>query len=73
VPEAKTYTVESTLGGAHKVTSGLTRPEFTEPAVDTGIVQYVVRAVNANGQSILSSTVSTAVDGAPTLHKMKMN
>ncbi len=28
VPEAKTYTVESTLGGAHRVISGLTRPEL---------------------------------------------
>ena len=74
VPEATTYTVESTQGGvAHRVASGLTRPEFTEPAADTGVVQYVVKAVNANGQSIPSATASAATDGAPTRHKMKMN
>jgi hypothetical protein len=74
VPEATTYTVESTQGGvAHRVASGLTRPEFTDPAADTGTVQYVVKAVNANGQSIPSASASVAVDGAPTRHRMKMN
>jgi hypothetical protein len=74
VPEATTYTVEITQGGvAHRVASGLTRTEFTEPATDTGIVQYVVKAVNANGQSIPSAPASAAIDGAPTRHTMKMN
>jgi len=74
VPEATTYTVESTQGGvAHKVASGLTRLEFTEPATHTEIVQYVVKAVNANGQSIPSASASVAIDGAPTRHIMKMN
>jgi hypothetical protein len=65
VPEATTYTVESTQGGvAHRVAPGLTRPEFTEPATDTGIVQYVVKAVNSNGQSVprrLQALQSTAL------------
>jgi hypothetical protein len=74
VPAATTYTVESTQGGvAHKAASGLTRPEFTEPAADTGTVQYVVTAVNANGESIRSAIASATVQGAPTRHKMKMN
>lgn len=74
VPEATTYTVESTQGGvAHRVAPGLTRPEFTEPATDTGIVQYVVKAVNSNGQSVPSASASVAIDGAPTRHTMRMN
>ena len=74
VPAATTYTVESTQGGTtHKVASGLTRPEFTEPAAETGTVQYVVIAVNANGQSIRSPIASVSVRGAPTRHIMKMN
>jgi hypothetical protein len=74
VPGATTYTVERMQEGiAHRVASGLTRPEFTEPAAETGTVQYVVMAVNANGQSIRSASASAAVKGAPTRHIMKMN
>ena len=74
VPAATTYTVESSLGGfVHVVASGLTRPEFTEPAAETGTVEYDVVAVNANGQSARSAAASTAIDGAPTRHIMKMN
>jgi len=74
VPEAATYTVESTQqGAAHRVASGLTRPEFTEPAADTGTVEYVVVAVNANGQSIRSAAANAAIQAAPSRHKMKMN
>ena len=73
-PGATTYTVESTQGGAaHRVASGLTRPEYTEPAAATGTVEYVVMAVNANGQSTRSAAASTAIYGAPTRHTMKMN
>lgn len=73
VPAATTYTVESSQGGtAHLVASGLTRPEFTDPAIDTGTVRYVVIAVNANGRSNPSAAASVAIDGAPTRHKMKM-
>jgi hypothetical protein len=73
VPEAKTYTVVCTLGSAHRVVSGLTRPELIDPGINTGVVQYVVRAVNANGQSIPSATARAAIDVAPTRHRMKMN
>jgi len=74
VPAATTYSVESTQGGAtHRVASGLTRPEFTESAAETGTVQYVVIAVNANGQSIRSAIASATVQGAATRHTMKMN
>jgi hypothetical protein len=73
VPGATTYIVESTQGGAaHRAASGLTRPEFTEPAAETGTVQYVVMAVNANGQSIRSASASATVEQAPTRHIMKM-
>src|ERR1700678_833457 len=71
---ATTYIVESTEGGAaHIVASGLTRPEFTEPAAETGTVEYDVIAVNANGKSARSAAASIAVNGAPTRHIMKMN
>ena len=74
VREATTYIVESTQGGAaHIVASGLTRPEFTEPAAETGTVEYDVMAVNANGKSARSAAASIAIDGAPTRHIMKMN
>ncbi|HEY1901723.1 MAG TPA: hypothetical protein VGG56_04785 [Terracidiphilus sp.] len=74
VPAATTYTVERALGGtAHIIASGLTRPEFTEPATATGTVEYFVRSVNANGQSTRSAAASAAIDGAPTRHLMKMN
>ncbi len=74
VRAATTYTVESGQGGvAHRVVSGLTRPQFTEPAAETGTMQYVVMAVNANGQGVRSAPVSVAINGAPTRHRMKMN
>ena len=69
VPAATTYTVESTQGGtAHKVASGLTHPEFTEPVAETGTVQYVVIAVNTNGQSIRSAIASATVQGHNAAH-----
>jgi hypothetical protein len=74
VPRATTYTLESTQGGAtHVVASGLTRMEFTEPAPEEGTAQYVVRSVNANGQSVRSAVASATVQKAPSHRKMKMN
>lgn len=63
---AKTYTVESTQGGAaHVAASGLTLPSFTEPAADKGATQYTVMAVNANGQSVRSSPASVTIQQVP--------
>jgi hypothetical protein len=74
VPGAITYIVESTQGGTvHRVASGLTRPEFTEPAADMGTAKYIVVAVNANGQSIPSAAASVVIHKAPSQRKMKMN
>jgi hypothetical protein len=72
--QAATYTVERTQGGAaHVVASGLTRPEFTEPAAEQGTVEYVVRSVNENGQSVRSAVASATIRKAPSHRKMKMN
>ena len=63
---ATTYTVERTQGGAaHIVASGLTRPEFTDPATDQGTTEYVVMSVNANGQSVRSGIASVTVQDVP--------
>jgi outer membrane protein assembly factor BamB len=71
VPEAATYTVVSTQGGAaHIVASGLTRPEFTEPAADKGVAEYVVMSDNANGESVRSAAASAAIEKVPTQRVM---
>jgi hypothetical protein len=66
VSQATTYTVVSTQGGIeHIVASGLTRPEFTEPATNRGIVAYVVISVNTNGRSVRSAVASVDIRQAP--------
>jgi len=66
VPEAETYTVESTQGGQwHIVASGLTQPGFNESAADKGTTKYTVMAVNANGQSTRSSPASVTIQKVP--------
>ena len=66
VAQAITYIVESSqAGAAHIIASGLTRPEFTEPAADLGTKTYRVRAVNANGESVPSATATVDVEHAP--------
>src|SRR5580698_2165416 len=66
VAQARTYIVESSqAGAAHIIASGLTRPEFTEPADDLGTKAYSVRAVNANGESVPSATATVDVERAP--------
>jgi len=66
VAQATTYIVESSqAGAAHIIASGLTRPEFTEPAEDLGTKTYWVRAVNANGESVPSATATVDVEQAP--------
>lgn len=74
VAQATTYTVESIrAGAAHIIASGLTRPEFTEPAAEQGTAEYVVMSVNANGQSVRSAVASASIQKAPSQRKMKMN
>jgi outer membrane protein assembly factor BamB len=74
VPTATTYIVERLYAGVpRRVASGLTHPQFTEPADETGTVEYLVVAVNGNGRSARSAPASTAIEGAPTRHLMKMN
>jgi len=66
VSNATTYSVESTQGGiAHIVASGLTRPEFTEPATDQGATEYVVMSVNSNGPSAPSASARVTVQHVP--------
>jgi hypothetical protein len=66
VSNAITYTVERTQGGAaHIVASGLTRPEFADPATDQGKAEYVVMSVNANGQSVRSALAKVAIQHVP--------
>jgi hypothetical protein len=66
VPGATTYTLEDvTSGAARVVASGLTRPRFAAPAEDKGTMEYVVRAVNANGRSGQSAIASVAVGKVP--------
>jgi hypothetical protein len=68
---ARTYTVESTQGGvAHVVASGLTRPEFTEPAAEKGTIEYRVKAVSSSGQSEFSAPASVTVERAPVPRSM---
>jgi hypothetical protein len=67
VPDARTYTLESTQGGAMQVVaSGLTRPSFTDPVADAGTIEYTVRAVNANGESAPSSAATVTITDVPT-------
>jgi hypothetical protein len=66
VSQATTYTLESTQGGiTHIVASGLTRPQFSEPASDAGVTEYTVMAVDANGQSAPSVSAKVAVENVP--------
>jgi outer membrane protein assembly factor BamB len=66
VSNAITYTVESTQGRAtHIVASGLTRPEFSDPATDRGAIEYVVFSVNGDGQSRPSAAAKVAVQHVP--------
>jgi outer membrane protein assembly factor BamB len=66
VLQASTYTLEAMQEGTvHIVASGLTRPSFTEPAAEKGTTEYVVRAVNANGQSVPSAAASVTISNAP--------
>ncbi len=66
VPDARTYTVESTQGGsAHIVASGLTLPSFSEPAADKGVTEYTVMAVNSNGHSVRSSPAIVTITDVP--------
>ena len=66
VPQANTYTVESSQGGATRIiASGLTRPEFSEPATDVGAKEYSVRAVNANGESAPSAIAKVDIEHVP--------
>ncbi|HEY0786282.1 MAG TPA: hypothetical protein VGD62_10455 [Acidobacteriaceae bacterium] len=66
VAGAVSYTVESTQGGAaHTIASGLTRPTFTEPAFETGSVDYTVMAVNANGQGARSRAATVTIKKVP--------
>lgn len=65
VPGARTYTLESTQGGnLHIVASGLTLPNFTDPAADKGTTEYTVMAVDANGQSARSSPATVTITQA---------
>ena len=64
--QAGTYTVESLQGGTtHIVASGLTRPEFTEPAANLGTKKYTVRSVNANGESAPSAIAAVDIEHEP--------
>jgi hypothetical protein len=66
VPDATTYTVESTQGGAqHIIASGLTMPNFTDPVVDKGITAYSVMAVSTNGQSKHSLPAAVTITQVP--------
>jgi hypothetical protein len=66
VPDARTYTVESTQGGnAHIAASGLTLPTFSEPAADKGVTEYTVMAVNSNGHSVRSSPAIVTITDVP--------
>jgi hypothetical protein len=66
VPDARTYTVESTQGGKrHVIASGLTLPSFSEPAADRGVTEYTVMAVNANGHSVRSLPAVVTITDVP--------
>jgi hypothetical protein len=64
--QAKTYSLEVSQAGATRViASGLTRPEFTEPAATLGTREYAVRSANANGESALSAAATVNIQKAP--------
>jgi hypothetical protein len=66
VSNASTYTLMRIKGGKiDRVASGLTRPEFTQPATVQGTIGYAVIAVNANGESIRSAIASVTVQHVP--------
>ena len=71
VSAATTYSVESSHNGTtHIVASGLTAPEFMEPAADKGTTTYSVKALNSNGQSAPSSSATVAIAQVPVQRMM---
>jgi hypothetical protein len=71
IAQARTYTVESSQGGVmHVIASGLTLPEFTEPATELGTRDYAVRSANANGEGALSATAKVDIEKAPRPRRM---
>jgi hypothetical protein len=74
VPDARTYTVERRQGGdTHIVASGLTLPNFTEPAADKGTTEYTVMAINNNGQSARSTPANVSIQKVPMPRSMVMH
>jgi hypothetical protein len=66
VSNATTYSVQRIRAGVPQtVASGLTLPEFAEPATDQGPTEYAVMSVNANGQSARSTITNVTVQHVP--------
>jgi hypothetical protein len=62
VPGATSYSVQR---GQVVVASGLTQPDFTQPAAFKGTVEYTVTAQNTNGQSVRSTPAKVTIGQAP--------
>jgi hypothetical protein len=66
--------LESVKGGAGRViASGLTTAEFKEASADNGETEFVVKAVNANGESANSVTATVTISKAPMPRAMVMH
>jgi hypothetical protein len=77
VSGATTYTVISKRrdnrdSRRHIAASGLTKPNYTEPAAVTGFTEYKVVAVNSNGSSPESAAATITVVNVPTARAMPM-
>ncbi len=73
VPGAITYSVQRTSArGTSTVASGLTRPEFQDPASEPGDLKYSVIAVNANGASSPSPPTGVTLIKTPKQRAMPM-
>jgi len=74
VPGATTYMIDATQAGkSHRVSAGLVRPNFIEPAIDKGTISYTVKAINANGASLPSKAAEVRIEKVPKPRAMVMH
>ena len=74
VADATTYSVlRTSASGTQTVASGLTRPEYHDPASEPGDLKYSVIAVNANGASAPSAPTGVTLIKTPKARGMLMH
>ena len=74
VPGAIAYSVQRTsASGTQIIASGLTRPEYRDPASEPGDLKYSVIAVNVNGASVPSPPTGVTLIKTPKERDMPMH